>query len=334
MCSVTVVRAPALSEVVAVLLASAAMSNASMLGAIEREVAGLVASVEPRLVTVRATFSGPIAGIRAESVVNIGSGLLVDSLGYIITSSGVVTHPSGIAFSITVIDHDKHLHDALLYSVDPGLRVAVLYVPTLAGSLPLPTRVRDWYGGAFALVVGNSFGVGPSVLLMTVAGRRERDGFWQLSEPATPGSSGAPVFDSDGALGGIVVGEVAGGPGGAPERPLPAVMVTTQQLRQVIDQLASPAAQQGAPWLGISVRPFVESGGRASLYVSNVFSNSPAAHAGLLPGDVLVRVDTLTLSYVADLAEWIRQRRPGHEVSLHILRNGERRTIAVTVGKR
>jgi serine protease DegS len=198
----------------------------------------------------------------------------------------------------------------------------------------LRTRVHDWHGGAFALVVGNSFGVGPSVSLTTVAGRRERDGFWQLSEPTMPGSSGAPVFDSDGALGGIVVGEVAGSRGGSYERPLPAVMVTSQQLKQVIDRLASLSAGQGAPWLGISVRSFVESGGRASLYVSNVFSNSPAAHAGFQPGDVLLSVDTLTVSYVADLAQWIRQCRPGSAVSVHVLRHGERQTLTVTVGER
>lgn len=323
-----------LAEVATALLCVATASHSSMLEALEAEVAGVLSSVAPHVVTVRAAFDEPVAGAPLGNVVNVGSGLLVDSLGYVVTASGVVTHFSTIATRVSVIDHERRFHEALLYMVDPELRIGVLYVPTLAGMPALPMRTGTWRSGAFALVVGNSFGVGPSASLMTVAGRRERDGFWQLSTSATPGYSGAPVFDSGGDLGGIIVGEVAGSEEGPYGRALPAVMVTSQRVRPLIDRLEYLAARRGSPWLGIAVRPHVESGGRASLYVSTVFANGPAALAGIQPGDVLLSVDTLTVSYVADLAEWIRRFPPGSEVAVHVLRRGEPRTLTVTVGTR
>jgi len=315
-------------------LVSVSTTDSSTMQALEREVAEVLSSVAPHVVTVRATFAEPVVGTAGGNVVNIGSGLLVDSLGYVITAGGVVTHFAGVAAYVMVLDHEKHPHEALLYTVDPRLRIAVLYVPTLAGAAPLPVRADPWYRGALALVVGNSFGVGPSASLTTVAGQRERDGFWQLNDPATPGYSGAPVFDSAGELGGIIIGEVAGDEGDPYERPLPALMVTSRELAPLISGLGFLAAGRGKPWLGIAVRPVVDPGGRISLFVSTVFSNSPAAQAGILPGDVLVSVDTLTVSYVADLADWIRRCRPGHEAAVHVLRGGERRTVTVTVGTR
>jgi S1-C subfamily serine protease len=313
---------------------AASSAQARALAAVESEIAQVISAVAPQVVTVQASFSEPMAAPPFPPVVNIGSGLLVDSLGYVVTSSGVVTRFPTVAPSLVVIDHRKRSHEAILYSIDDNLRIAVLYVPTLAGTAPPQMREDPWFGGAIALVVGNSFGIGASVSLMTVAGRRERDGFWQLSNPATPGYSGAPVFDANGALGGVLVGEVAGSGADPNPRPLPAVMVTLERLKPLLDRLASLSSAGGKPWLGIAVRPRTERNGRMLIYVSSVFSGSPAWAAGLEPGDVLVRVDTLSLSYVGDLAEWIRHCAPGHEASLQILRAGERRTVMVRVGQR
>jgi len=318
---------------VAVFLCAQA-SGAAALRELESEIKALVASVAPHVVTVQATFPEQIAQFPAGGVVNIGSGLIIDSTGYILTASGVVTHFSTVAPVISVIDHQKRSHEALLFSIDPVLRIAVLYAPTLSGIPPLRMRFADWEGNVLALVVGNSFGVGPSASLMTVAGRRERDGFWQLSNPATPGYSGAPVFDSRGALGGVIVGEVASQSTDQDDRPLPAVMVTSLQVLPIINRLDSLSSRRGRPWLGISVRPQVHRDGQVMLFVSSVVSDSPAAEAGFQAGDVLLGVDTLQISYIADLADWIRRCRPGHQASIHILREGQPQTLMVTVGTR
>lgn len=314
------------------LLLWAVTAPATVLQDMEREVSGMAAAIAPHVVTVQATFRNASDENPFGSIVNIGSGLLVDSIGYVLTAASVVARASVLAPVVSVIDHEDRTHEALLYGVDSTLRIAILYVPAMAGPRPLPTKQSVWKRGVFALVVGNSFGVGPSVTLTTVAGQRDRDGFWQLSDPATPGFSGAPVFDSRGALGGIIVGEVASQ--NRDQRPLPAVMVTSRQLAPVIRRLNSIASRPGYPWLGISVRPQTLPDGGISLVVSSVITGSPAAQAGFLSGDVVTKVDTMDVTYVGDFADWVRRSHPGDQATVRVVRQGMQQDIRVTIGRK
>jgi len=310
----------------------ACVSHASVLEDVEDDIVALVESAMPQVVTVQAHFPEQ-GGRRGRGVVNVGTGLLIDSLGYVVTSSAVVSRGLAAPTSIYVVDRLQRSHEALLFSVDPAMRIAVLYAPTVSVGLFVRTRTRDWEAGRFAIVIGSSPGVGPSASLTMIAGRSEPDGFWQLSTPVTPGHSGAPVFDSRGAFGGIIVGEVAAQNAGPPGRPLPALMVPATYLRTTLQRIIS-TAERGAPWLGITVRPHVRPDGQNSVYVSDVIGDSPAAHAGLQVGDILVGVDDHRVAYIADLAEWLNQCHPGHQATLKVVRRGQPYAITVTIGTR
>ncbi|HPC44308.1 MAG TPA: S1C family serine protease [Candidatus Latescibacteria bacterium] len=310
---------------------SADHAGSTVLQDMEREVSGIASRVASRVVTVQASFRNP-NDENAPGIVNVGTGLLLDSLGHVITASSVLSGMRVATPVMTVIDNGDRTHEALLYDVDSTLRIAVLYVPTMEAGSPIHAKRADWAPGYFALVVGNSFGVGPAVRMTTVSGQRARDGFWQLSDPATPGFSGAPVFDSRGAFGGIIVGEVAGQ--AREPRPSPAVMVTARQLAPVMSRIAALSGNNNRSWLGLSVRPFVQTDGGTALVVSNVIGGSPAAQAGFLPGDVVTRVDTVDVNFVSDLADWVRRSRPGYQATVRIVRQGVEQDIRVTVGSR
>jgi len=305
----------------------------TMLKQFESEISRLVERNEPQIVTVQAQFPNLITEAGGVGVLNVGSGLIVDTLGYVVTSVAVVSHGSSIAEIIGVVGNTGEVHEAMLFGVDPALRIAFLYVPTLPVSPAINLRRERWTSGSFAVIVGNSSGVSPAVTLTTVAGRRDVEGFWQLSGPATPGMSGAPVYDSDGRLGGLLVGEVSTH-GAVTNRPLPAVMVSSDRLRESINKHIVRSAERGRPWLGITVRPRLDSDGSVHVLVSDVMSDSPAQQAGILAGDVLLSVEETSIGYVSDLADWIRSSQPGREATLHLKRGNEQRVVKITVGRR
>jgi serine protease Do len=195
-------------------------------------------------------------------------------------------------------------------------------------------RTARWSSGSIAVIIGNSSGLSGAISLSTLAGRRGGNRFWQLGTPASPGLSGAPVFDSNGDLGGLLVGEVGGRVGEYPGRPLPALMVSSDSLKAAINRYIRHSPTSGRPWLGISVRPSLQSNGSVRVYVDSVVANSPAQTAGIQPGDVLVRIDNSSIQYVSDLADWVHNSRPGHNATLSVVRQGEPRAVAVTVGRR
>lgn len=304
-----------------------------MLKQFESEISRLVERNAPQIVTVQAQFPSLLTETGGSGVLNVGSGLILDSLGYVVTSVAVISHGSSFAEMIGVVGNSGEMHEAMLFGVDPTLRIAFLYVPTLPVSPAVNLRRERWTSGSFAVIVGNSSGVSPAVALSIVAGRRDIDGFWQLSGPAAPGMSGAPVYDSDGRLGGLLVGEVATY-GAVSNRPLPAVMVSSERLRESINKHVIRSSERGRPWLGITVRPRMESDGSVHVFVSDVVSNSPAQQAGILAGDVLLSVEGTSIGYVSDLADWIRSSQPGREATLHVQRGDQQRAVTVTVGRR
>jgi S1-C subfamily serine protease len=318
---------------IALLLWTTVCGAQNLLERFEHEVADLVEMCAPRIVSVQAEFPDYVTASGENGFLNVGSGFVVDTAGYVVTSTAVVTYRSSVADAIIVLDYAQTPHQAMLFGVDSSLQVAFLYVPSLGRSPAVEMRVEPWESGRFALVIGNSSGVSPAVSLTTVAGVRPDGLFWQLSAPATPGLSGAPVFDSQGRLGGILIGEVAG-PSTGTSRPMPALMAPSDRLRNAFQRSLRPARVNGRPWLGITVRPQVNTNGIVRVFVTKVLTDSPAQQAGVEPGDLLLDIDGVSIGYVSDLADWIHNSRPGYEATLSVQRGGHQQSIAVTIGRR
>ncbi len=84
----------------------------------------------------------------------------------------------------------------------------------------------------------------------------------------------------------------------------------------------------GTPWLGVRVSQEAD-GAR----ILEVFPNSPAERAGLRPGDRIVAFDGEPVSEAHPLTEYVRRHRPGDTVRLTVIREGEERTVSVTLGR-
>ena len=214
---------------------------------------------------------------------------------------------SGSEHAAEVLGRDDESDIALLRVADP---------PAVAGlewGDDAALRVGDW-----VVALGHPLGLEGSAAagIIAATGRRLPGDplrrFLQLDAAIRPGNSGGPLLNADGEVVGVVAAvfspEGQEGAGGGAALAVPA----TRARRAAESLLAYGAAV--APWLGV----YVEAGtaGAGGVLVAAVAAASPAAAAGLAPGDLLFAVDGAPLREASDLPAFLRRYRPGDEVVL------------------
>lgn len=223
---------------------------------------------------------------------------------------------------------------------DPATDLAILRIAS--GALtPANAAQGDPRPGSLALVVGRPGGE-PSASLGLITGlagpaRTRRGGllerFIQVDAVLYPGFSGGPLVDTDGAVLGMITSGL--GFGG------PAVAIPWS----LASQLAETIGKHGKVprgYLGVGSQPVTLSpqakeltgGQERGLLVVQVADGGPAAAAGFLQGDILVRLDGTAVTNADDLQGLLGPNRVGSAVSAAIIRGGELRDVNVTVGTR
>jgi serine protease Do len=195
-------------------------------------------------------------------------------------------------------------------------------------------RVGEW-----VLAIGNPFGLDGTVTAGIVsAGKRNvgadtPEDLIQIDAPVNQGNSGGPTFDVDGHVIGVntMIVSPTGGSIGI------AFAIPADTLKTVIPQLKEKGFVTRG-WIGVQFQPATpaESLGpeRARrVIVANVQANGPAAAAGIAPGDVITSVNGEPSADARDLVKRIREVRPGTSVNLGVLRKGEEKALAVTIGE-
>jgi S1-C subfamily serine protease len=225
---------------------------------------------------------------------------------------------------------------------DPATDVAILRLAAGATSLsPAPGAEAEARTGALGLVVGRP-GAAPQASLALVTGhggpaRTRRGGmlerFIQVDAVLYPGFSGGPFVGADGTVLGMVTSGL--GFGG------PAVAIPWS----VLTQVAATIQQHGKVprgYLGVGSQPVTLSaqareltgGQERGLLVVQVADGGPAATAGFLQGDILVRLDETAVTNADDLQGLLGPDRVGSEVTAAVVRGGELKDLKVTVGTR
>jgi S1-C subfamily serine protease len=265
---------------------------------------------------------------------------------------------SGIALSsdlVVTADHvvDPQREDAIriglpngedvaasLVGRDPATDLAVLKLSS--GTLtPATGATSDPRSGALALVVGRP-GSEPSASLGLIVGsggpaRTRRGGilerFIQVDAVMYPGFSGGPVLDASGSVLGLITSGL--GFGG------PAIAIPWAQVQQI----AQTIGQHGRVprgYLGVGSQPVTLSaqakdlaqGQERGLLVIQVADGGPAAAAGFLQGDILVRLNGTGVSNADDLQGLLGPDKVGTSVTASVVRGGELRELNVTIGTR
>jgi serine protease Do len=270
-----------------------------------------------------------------------GSGFIVDASGIIVTNNHVVkdaqtvsvTLDDGTELPARVIGHDSRTDIAVL-RVDAGHPLPHVELGD-SGAL----RPGEW-----VIAMGNPFGLGGSVTAGIVSARGRDigegpyDNFIQVDAPINQGNSGGPLFTQNGKVVGVntAILSPSGGSIGIgfaiPSSMVKTVVAQLESTGHVVRGYLGVAAQPVAGDMAAALNlPKTAGGQTKGALVASVEPNSPAARAGLQPGDVIEAVDGKTLAGPRDLAVDIAAIAPGADTSLGILRNGHEQTVSVHI---
>jgi S1-C subfamily serine protease len=280
----------------------------------------------------------------------VGSGVIYDAEGYVLTNNHVVEGAYSLIVSLT----DGRSFTATLAGADPVTDLAVLKidgedlpVAELGDSTAL--RVGEW-----VIAIGNALDLpgGPTVTagVVSALGRVVQEpsdsqsqgpflfDLIQTDAPINPGNSGGPLVNLDGQVVGI--NTLGGGETGSG--------VQTQNINFAISMAtAKPIADQlvetgqvihpyfGASYVSLTPALIARYGFPVSYGVAviDVATGSPAAKGGLRIQDLITDVDGQALKEESALAQIIHQHQPGEQLTLSVVRSTGELTINVTLGE-
>ena len=271
---------------------------------------------------------------------SLGSGVIVDPNGYVLTNNHVIEGAS----EIRVVLGDGRQMAARIVGVDPDTDLAVLQV---GGGVNLPVarlgpsdRLRV---GDVVLAIGDPFAVGQTVTMgiVSATGRNQLgitnfENFIQTDAAINPGNSGGALINTAGEVVGIntaIFSESGGSHGIGFAIPV--------ELAQTVMEALIRDGRVIRGWLGITGQDLTpalaESLGVESTHgilVSGVLSDGPAENAGMEPGDVIVAIDGEAIDNSVQLLNVIAAHQPGTRIRLNVNRKGDPLHLQATVVER
>ncbi|HZU06467.1 MAG TPA: trypsin-like peptidase domain-containing protein [Chloroflexota bacterium] len=317
-----------------------------------REVAERVKPAVVQIVTEQGVTIRDLFGSSRGRATGIGSGVIFDQAGYILTNYHVVADARAIAVALP----DGRTFDARPVGTDPDTDLAVLQIPS--GNLPVaPLGDSDRLAvGDGVVAIGNALGLpgGPTVTtgVVSALGRTVQEPASETDEPGpvlydviqtdaaiNPGNSGGPLVN----LAGEVVGIntlIAGTTDSGIRAQGIGFAIAINTAKPIAEQLVTlgravhPYLGIVFQWVGGASARQLRSDGQQGVLIERVQPGSPAAQAGLQRGDIITQVDGQLLRDEATLPKEIQKHRPGDTLELTVVRGDTERTVRVTLAER
>jgi len=268
-----------------------------------------------------------------------GSGFIISPDGIIVTNNHVVKDNQSV--SVTLDDGTEL--PAKVIGTDSRTDIAILKIN--AGH-PLPylslgdsdkIRVGEW-----VIAVGDPFGLGGTVTagILSARGRDIGDGpydsFLQIDAPINQGNSGGPLFNQDGKVVGVnsaIISPSGGSVGigfAIPSNTVKTIVADLEKSGKVTRGYLGVSAEEITTDLASALNLPGGASQKGAL-VASVEPNSPAAGAGIQPGDVITKVDDKPVTDPRDLALNVASLAPGASAQITVLRSGKTQTISATL---
>tara|TARA_R110002049_G_scaffold138450_6_gene298556 strand:+ start:3381 stop:4790 length:1410 start_codon:yes stop_codon:yes gene_type:complete len=270
------------------------------------------------------------------SQLGTGSGVIINSDGYIITNNHVINNSNKLSVTL----NNNKTYDATIIGSDPKTDIALLKIDP-DEELPYVTfgdsdnsKIGEW-----VLAVGNPFNL-TSTVTAGIISAKSRDltgnrsqSFIQTDAAVNPGNSGGALVNTNGELIGIntAITSQTGSYIGY------SFAVPSNIARKVVEDIMEYGNVQNGV-LGIEgntlnseVAQKLEINYSEGVYVARVVKNSGAEKAGIKKGDVIKRLDNIDISKFEGLSGYIKTKRPNDVVSVELLRDGKIQTVNVTL---
>ena len=268
---------------------------------------------------------------------SLGSGVIVNSNGYLLTNNHVIDGAS----DVRVFTPDRKEYKAKVIGTDPRTDVAVLKIE--ASGLPVFTfgDSSSLKVGDVVFAIGDPFGIGETATMGIVSatgralgGAIERyEDFIQTDAAINPGNSGGALIDLHGNLIGINTAILSGGGGNQGVGFAIPINMAHNIMEQILEHGKVIRGQLGVLVQGVDpdmAKALGLSQGGGAL-VGDVTPNGPAAKAGVERGDVILEFNGQPVNGPSDLSVRTSQTPPGSTVHLKVFRNGQTRDVSVTL---
>ncbi|MBJ7453246.1 MAG: trypsin-like peptidase domain-containing protein [Blastococcus sp.] len=301
------------------------------------------AKAAPSVVTVYVT---------SQSSAGSGSGVVLTEDGFVLTNNHVVAGEGGDDGTVQVRTADGTLYDAEVVGTDPSADIAVVKLEDASGLTPATfADSDDVQVGDVAVAIGAPLGLSNTVTdgIISATGRAVQTGSsqddatvidaLQTDAAINPGNSGGALVNGAGEVIGIntaIATVASGGVGGDAQSGNIGVgfAIPSNTAKRIGDEIRETGKASRA-FLGVSSRTAAagrntEVGNGAE--VVSVESDSAAEDAGLEAGDVVVAVGDRPITSSTELTAAVRSEAPGATVELTVRRDGDERTVEVTLG--
>jgi putative serine protease PepD len=298
---------------------------------------GDVSALETKFVDVVKRVSPAVVQISSSG--GLGSGVVYDAKGNIVTNNHVVTGEK--KFTVTLADGRSH--SATLVGAFPPEDLAVIH---LEGTAPEPASFGDSSKlavGQFAFAIGNPLGLRSSVTdgIISSLGRTVSEGqsgavvssAIQTSAPINPGNSGGALVDLDGDVVGIPTLAALDPDLGGAQAPGIGFAIPSNTVKRIAEQIVENGrvTSSGRAYLGVRVASSV---GGKGVIVAGVQQGGPADKAGVRPDELIVAVNHRPTPSAEALATILAELRPGQHVPVDLVDpGGKKRTVTVTLGQ-
>ncbi|MBN2216253.1 MAG: trypsin-like peptidase domain-containing protein, partial [Pirellulales bacterium] len=278
--------------------------------------------------TVNANNVTAAEGEPGHQVNGMGTGVVMDPRGYIVTNFHVIDGVREI--QVTLADGRQYVAQPVTRDPETDLAVIKIDVPE---ELPVVRigRSNDLMTGEEVIAVGNAYGYDHTVTrgiisalhrAVQVSDAQYYDDLIQTDASINPGNSGGPLLNIDGEMIGINVAVRAGAQG------IGFAIPVDKALDVVADLLGSRNGRQFRH--GLVLKPGAATDGRGVVVLS-VQKDSPAAEAGIEPGDVLTQIDDLDLGGTIDFERSLLERKPGEELRVALRREKKKVNVELTL---
>ena len=293
----------------------------------------------------RQTINNPLmeffygfGGQQSQEQVGTGSGVIISEDGYIVTNNHVVKNASEIEITL----NNKKSYPAKLIGTDSKMDIALLKITT-EEKLPYSAfansdsvKIGEW-----VLAVGNPYNLTSTVTAGIVSAKARNldtggiQSFLQTDAAVNPGNSGGALVNTRGELIGIntMISSPTGSYTGY------SFAIPSNITRKIIEDIMEFGnVQRGI--LGVEGGELNSSASKElgiketeGFYIKKVNPKSGAEKAGLLKGDIIVKLDEQKVATFADLSGYISTKRPGDKVEVTYIRDGKNKTVPVILSK-
>jgi serine protease Do len=266
----------------------------------------------------------------------VGSGVIVDSRGFVLTNHHVIERADEIALTLA----DGRTFTGIVIGRDPKTDLAVVKVDA---DQELPAALLGDSDaikvGQWAVAIGNPFGLGHSLTVGVISGigRGELglstfEDYIQTDASINPGNSGGPLLNIRGEVIGIntAINPVGRGIGFA---------IPINMAKEVMQQLVENGRVVRG-YLGVVIQTLsaemavkFDVAANGGVLVGDILRGSPAENAGLKRGDVILDFAGRSVHKMQELQRLVASTRPGTPVRLKVLRDRQEQLVALEIGE-